>query len=237
MLKSKGYFITGTDTNVGKTVVTACLLSFYRKYGIDTGVMKPVETGVDQECSSEANSDAKFLLSISGNKDSLREICPIRLKPAAAPLHASRITGQDLDISLILESFHKLQLKHDQMLVEGVGGLLVPLTADYLVSDLIKDMGLPLIIVSRVSLGTINHTLLTIKAAKETGLEVEGIILNNSENRVLNEIEQEQASLIQELSGIPVLGECPYIDSVSTEKFNDSFAERIAHWKISVSIL
>ena len=233
MLKSKGYFITGTDTNVGKTVVTACLLSLYRKHGIDTGVMKPIETGVDQECSSEANSDAKFLLSISGNKDSLEEVCPIRLKPAAAPLQASRIIGQNLDINLIIESFHKLQVKHDQMLVEGIGGLLVPLTPKYLVSDLIKDIGLPLIIVSRTSLGTINHTLLTIKAAKEAGIEIEGIILNNSENRTLNEVEQEQASLIQELSGIPVLGECPYIDSVSLEKFNDGFAEKIAHWKVS----
>ena len=74
MLNSKGYFITGTDTNVGKTIVTACLLTLYRKHGIDTGVMKPIETGVDQECSSEANSDAKFLLSISGNQDSLEEI-------------------------------------------------------------------------------------------------------------------------------------------------------------------
>ena len=232
MLNSKGYFITGTDTNVGKTVVTACLLTLYREQGIDTGVMKPIETGVDQECSSEANSDAKFLLTISGNGDPLEEICPIRLKPTAAPLQAARITGQTIDISLILENFRRLQAKHDRMLVEGIGGLLVPLTADYSVSDLIKDMNLPLIIVSRFSLGTINHTLLTVKAARETGVEIAGIILNHSEDRSLNEIELGQASLIQELSNVPVLGECPFIDSISVEKFDSKLEKKIEDWKV-----
>jgi len=232
MLNSKGYFITGTDTNVGKTVVTACLLTLYREQGIDTGVMKPIETGVDQECSSEANSDAKFLLTISGNGDPLEEICPIRLKPTAAPLQAARITGQTLDINLILENFHRLQAKHDQMLVEGIGGLLVPLTANYSVSDLIRDINLPLIIVSRVSLGTLNHTLLTVKAAQETGVKIAGVILNHSKDRPLNEIELGQASLIQELSNVPVLGECPFIDSISVEHFNDKLVKKVEHWKI-----
>ena len=232
MLNSKGYFITGTDTNVGKTVVTACLLALYREQGIDTGVMKPIETGVDQECSSEANSDAKFLLSISGNQDSLEEICPIRLKPTASPLQAARITGQTLDINLILENFHRLQAKHDQMLVEGIGGLLVPLTANYSVSDLIKDMNLPLIIVSRTSLGTINHTLLTVKVAQESGVEIAGIILNHSEDRPLNEIELGQASLIQELSNVPILGECPFIDSISVEQFDSKLEKKIEGCKV-----
>ena len=232
MLNSKGYFITGTDTNVGKTVVTACLLALYREQGIDTGVMKPIETGVDQECSSEANSDAKFLLTISGNGDPLEEICPIRLKPTAAPLQAARITGQTIDISLILENFRRLQAKHDRMLVEGIGGLLVPLTANYSVSDLIKDMNLPLIIVSRFSLGTINHTLLTVKAAQETGVEIAGIILNHSEDRPLNEIELGQASLIQELSNVPILGECPFIDSISAEQFDSKLEKKIEGWKV-----
>ena len=93
MSKSKGYFITGTDTGVGKTVVTACLLTIYRKHG-NTGIMKPIETGVNQKFSSEANSDAKFLLTVSGNKDSIKEVSPICLEPTASPLQATRITGQ-----------------------------------------------------------------------------------------------------------------------------------------------
>jgi len=232
MSKSKGYFITGTDTGVGKTVVTACLLTIYRKHGINTGIMKPIETGVNQKCSSEANSDAKFLLTISGNQDPIEEVSPIRLKPTASPLQATKITGQIVDISLILENFHRLQAKHDRMLVEGIGGLLVPLTVNYSVSDLIKDMNLPLIIVSRFSLGTINHTLLTVKAAQETGVEIAGIILNHSEDRPLNEIELGQASLIQELSNVPVLGECPFIDSISVEKFDSKLEKKIEDWKV-----
>jgi len=231
MSKSKGYFITGTDTGVGKTVVAACLLVIYRKHG-NTGIMKPIETGVNQKCSSEANSDAKFLLTISGNKDSIEEVSPICLKPTASPLQATRITGQTVDISLILENFRRLQVKHDRMLVEGIGGLLVPLTVNYSVSDLIKDMNLPLIIVSRFSLETINHTLLTVKAAQETGVEIAGIILNHSEDRPLNEIELGQASLIQELSDVPVLGECPFIDSISVEKFDSKLEKKIEDWKV-----
>jgi len=232
MPKSKGYFITGTDTNVGKTIVTACLLTINHKRGIDTGVMKPIETGVNQTCSSEANSDAKFLLTVSKNQDLLEQVCPVRLKPTAAPLQAARLTGQSLDINFILENFNKLQAKHDQILVEGIGGLLVPLTSNYSVSDLIKDMNLPLIIVSRFSLGTINHTLLTVKAAQETGVQIAGIILNHSEDRPLSKIELGQNSLIQELSNVPILGECPYLGSVSSEQFDNKLAKRIKDWKV-----
>ena len=232
MFKAKSYFITGTDTNVGKTVITACLLTLYRKHGVDAGVMKPIETGVDQNCSSESNSDAKFLLTVSGNKDPLEEVCPIRLKPATSPLQATRITDQTVDINLILENFEKLQAKHDHMLVEGIGGLLVPLTESYLVSNLIRDMNLPVIIVSRVSLGTINHTLLTVKVAQETGINIAGVIFNHPEDRAPNDIELEQASIIQKFSNVPILGECPFIGSISAELFSNKLEKKIEDWKI-----
>ena len=232
MTAQKGYFISGTDTGVGKTVVTACLLAFYRKHSINTGIMKPIETGINPNCSSEANSDAKFLLTVSGNQDTLEEVCPIRLKPSASPLQAARIQDQSLSIDSILEKFHRLQKKYDQVLVEGIGGLLVPLKADYLVLDLIKEMQLPLIIVSRFSLGTLNHTLLTLKAAQVAKIEVAGIILNHSANRQLNKIELGQKALIEELSGVPIIGQCPFISSISTEQFNNKLAEEIACWKL-----
>ena len=139
---------------------------------------------------------------------------------------------QSLNIDSILENFHKLQRKYDQVLVEGIGGLLVPLKADYLVLDLIKEMQLPLIIVSRFSLGTLNHTLLTLKAAQVATIEIAGIILNHSENRPLNEVELGQKALIEELSGVPVIGQCPFISSISTEQFNNKFVEEIECWKL-----
>ena len=231
-MKSKGYFISGTDTSVGKTVVTACLLALYRKRRVDLGVMKPVETGIDPECSSEANSDAKFLLAVSGNQDALEEVCPIRLQPPAAPIQAARMTGQTIAVDSILENFRKLQARHDQILVEGVGGLMVPLKPDYFITDLIRDMDLPLIIVSRLTLGTLNHTLLTLKTAQSTGIEIAGVILNRSDNNPLNDVEKGQAHLIHELSGVPVIGECPFINPVSVERFDNQLAEEIAHWRL-----
>ena len=116
--------------------------------------------------------------------------------------------------------------------IEGIGGLMVPLKPDYLVSDLIKDMQLPLIVVSRVTLGTLNHTLLTLKAAQQAGIEIAGIVLNHPKSGPLNEIELEQTPLIQELSEIPILGECPFIDPVSAEQFDEKLAEKIKHWEI-----
>ena len=193
--------------------------------------MKPIETGVDPECSSEVNSDTKFLLAVSGNKDALEEACPIRLKHAAAPLQAARMENRELKINCILENFRLLQNRYDQILVEGIGGLMVPLRPDYLVTDLILDLGLPLIIVSRITLGTLNHTLLTLTTAKKAGIDVAGVILNRMEDRELNAVEREQAELIRELSGTKVLGECLFIDELSVERFDDAqLARKIETW-------
>ena len=117
-------------------------------------------------------------------------------------------------------------------MVEGIGGVLVPLKTDYLVSDLIKEMQLPLIIVSRFSLGTLNHTLLTLKAAQVATIKIAGIILNHSEDRPLSGVELGQKSLIEELSGVPVIGQCPFLSSISAEQFNNKFIKKIECWKL-----
>ena len=213
----KGYFITGTDTGVGKTVVTACLTTLLKSRGEDVGIMKPIETGVDPECYSAANSDARFLIEVSGVRDSAEEVCPYRLKHPASPYQAARIEKKEIDPENILERFKQLQSKHSMMLVEGIGGLLVPITSRYNVADLALQMRLPLIIVSRLRLGTLNHTLLTINAARQHGLEVKGVILNPSDEGELDAIEQEQGKLIEEFSDTPVLGHCPFIEDVSAK--------------------
>jgi len=212
----KGYFITGTDTNVGKTVVTACLATLFKSRGEDVGVMKPLETGVDPECSSSANSDAKFLIEVSGVQDALEEVCPYRLKTPASPYQAARLEGKELDPEKIMERFRALQSKHSMMLVEGVGGLMVPITQRYNVVDLALQVDLPLIIVSRIQIGTLNHTLLTLNAARQHGLKVAGVILNPVHAGELDNIEEEQGSLIEEFSDTPILGTCPYIHDVSS---------------------
>jgi len=212
-----GFFITGTDTDVGKTIVTACLATLFKSQGLDVGVMKPIETGVDPECSSTANSDAKFLMEVSNSTDAEEEVCPYRLKIPASPYQSAQIAGTQIRPAIILENLKVLQSRHDVTLVEGIGGLLVPITQNYSVADLALEMGLPLIIVSRIRVGTLNHTLLTVKAARQHGLKIKGIILNQQEAGNLNEVEKQQGKLIEELSEIPVLGTCPYNKDVSPE--------------------
>ena len=213
----QGYFITGTNTNVGKTVVTACLANLLKNQGENVGVMKPIETGVDPECSSSANSDAKFLIEVTGVQDALEDVCPYRLKTPASPYQAAKIEGKELYLEKILERFRALQSKHSMMLVEGIGGLLVPITRRYNVTDLAIQMNLPLIIVSPIQIGILNHTLLTINAARQHGLKVAGVILNSVHEGELDTIEEKQGSLIEELSDTPILGTCPYIHDVSSE--------------------
>jgi len=212
-----GFFITGTDTGVGKTVVTACLSLLFKNQGMDVGVMKPIETGVDPKCSSTANSDAKFLMKVSGSTDAEEEVCPYRLKIPASPYQASEIAGTPIQPATILEQLKILQSRHNMMLVEGIGGLLVPITTRYNVADLALEIGLPLIIVSRTLVGTLNHTLLTINAAREHGLKIKGVILNRQEGGDLDEVEKQQGKLIEELSDTPILGTCPNIEDVSVE--------------------
>ena len=220
-----GFFITGTDTGVGKTVVTACLSLLFKNQGIDVGVMKPIETGVNPKCSSTANSDAKFLMEISGTTDAEEEVCPYQLKIPASPYQASQIVGTPIQPATILEQFKILQSRHNMMLMEGVGGLLVPITASYNVADLAREIGLPLIIVSRIRVGTLNHTLLTINAARQYGLKIKGIILNKQESGDLDEVEKQQAALIEELSDTPILGTCPFIEDVSVENLQQNLAQ------------
>lgn len=212
----QGYFITGTDTGVGKTVVTACLTALFKSRGEDIGVMKPIETGVDSECSTSANSDAKFLMEVAGVQDALEDVCPYRLKFPASPYQAAKMEGRELKPEKLLEKFRTLQSKHSMMLVEGIGGLMVPITQRYNVADLALQINLPLIIVSRVKVGTLNHTLLTINAARQHGLKVAGVILNPSKEGELDAIETEQGKLIEEFSDTPILGTCPYIENVSS---------------------
>ena len=220
-----GYFITGTDTDVGKTVVTACLATLFKSQGKDVGVMKPIETGVDPECSSAANSDAKFLMEVTGNTDQEEEVCPCRLKIPASPYQAAQMAGTKIQPSTLIDKFKVLQSRHEGMLVEGVGGLLVPITRNYDVSDLALETGLPLIIVSRFRIGTLNHTLLTVQAAKQKGIIIKGIILNQQESEELSDVVKQQGKLIEELSGIPILGTCPYLEDISLEGIQENLPQ------------
>jgi len=219
-MPAQGLFITGTDTGVGKTVVTAAILAHLQHQGQKTGVMKPIETGVDSECSSAANSDALFLMEVGNIKDSLAEVCPIRLKPAASPYQAALIENRSLQPETILSAYRTLSEKYEWMLVEGIGGVRVPITRDYGVMHLIRDLNLPVVVVARTQLGTLNHTLMTLETLQQKGIPVRGIVFNQTGPEAPDAIEQDQPRLVEELSGTPVLGTFPYIDTLNARSFS-----------------
>lgn len=218
-MKPKGLFITGTDTGVGKTVVTAALLAHLRQRGLKTGVMKPLETGVDGECRSSANSDALFLMECGEIKDDLSEVCPVRLKPAASPYQAALIENRTIEPETIVSAYRTLAGRYDWMLVEGIGGVRVPITRNYGVVELMRDLGLPAVVVSRYQLGTLNHTLMTLDVLKQNNIPVKGVVFNRTEPGELAAHERDQPRLIEELSGVKVLGEFPAIDPLNAQSF------------------
>ncbi len=176
-VKRRGLFITGTDTGVGKTLVCAALARFLRESGTDVGVMKPAETGVDDP--SRLGADAELLRWAAGCDDPEELVSPFRLRTPLAPAVASEVEGRPpLPFSAMPDAARQLASRHDFLLIEGVGGLMVPLSGGLLVADLVREIGFPLLVVCKAGLGTLNHTMLTIFAARSMGLPLAGILVN-----------------------------------------------------------
>lgn len=163
-------FITGTDTGVGKTYVTARLIRHLRAQGLDTVGFKPICCG--------GREDALLLREAADGALELNEVNPVWLRTPAAPYTAAIIENRAVDLALIRETFGAIRARHRSVLVEGVGGWLVPIDRDYTVADLAGEMGLPVAVVVRNRLGALNHTALTLHHLKGTGLECAGIIFN-----------------------------------------------------------
>lgn len=207
----KGLFITGTDTGVGKTAVAAALAAVLNARGLDPGVMKPVASG------GPASADARLLRNAAGVVDPIRDVNPVCLTTPLSPNVAARIEGRPIDLNLILDAFARLSAAHSWMIVEGVGGLLVPIRDDFSVADLAVRLGLPLLIVARAALGTINHTLLTLEAAAARNLEVRGIVYNTTQPGPADAAARTSPEIITRLTGIPSLGVLPFDPSLDTD--------------------
>jgi dethiobiotin synthetase len=211
----KGFFITGTDTGVGKTVVAGGLAAMLKSQGLDVGVMKPVATGGKEMDGRIVSEDALFLMKMIDCQDQYDLVNPICLAPALAPTVAARLSNRVIGMEAVWSSFEMLRARHEFMIVEGIGGLLVPLSDDFYVADMAKRMSLPIIIVSRSSLGAINHTLLTISCALNKGLKTEGIIINNPSEARADEAEKTNPSEIENCTDVPILGIVPYDREIS----------------------
>jgi len=219
--KYRGLFITGTDTGVGKTIVAASLVASLRHSGFDIGVMKPIETGF-----SLRSSDAVFLKKIAAVKDSLDSICPYRLKHPLSPFTAAKMENVSIGFERIARAYGELLQNHQALLVEGAGGLLVPITREKMMADLALYLKLPVLIVSRTGLGTINHTLLSVEAARKRGVEVAGVIFNHLGPR-RGLAEKTNPSVIRHFLDVPILGEIPYAPFL---KRKERIEERIIEW-------
>ena len=216
-MASKGFFITGTDTGVGKTFVTAGIVSALREKGANVGVMKPVETGCPEKNGRLEPQDAFFLKKMSGVDDDIDLINPYRFKAHLAPSIASRVEGKNIDLNRIRECYDRLASRHSMMFVEGAGGLLAPINENKTIADLIKLLNLPLIIIAASRLGAINHTLLTVRYAQSVGILVAGIILNYPAF-TMEEVSSLNQAEIKRLTNVPVAGELPFCDEDRVSK-------------------
>ncbi len=170
----RGLFVTGTDTGVGKTVVAASLCAALRARGERVAAFKPVVTGVD-EPDPVWPADHELLADAAGSAPAA--VTALTFGPPLSPHRAAALAGTAIDPATLVAAAQASAADADVLIAEGVGGLLVPLTLGYLVRDLAVDLGLPMLIVGRAGLGTINHTLLTVEAARAAGLRVAGVVL------------------------------------------------------------
>ena len=189
------FFITGTDTGVGKTYVTRLILETLRNAGRDAVGYKPVACG-DRE-------DAGILSAASGGLD-LDEINPVFLKTPVAPYVAGMLENRTVDPTVLVAGYHQLAAKHAQVLVEGAGGWEVPLAANYRVSDLAAELKLPVIVVAGNKLGALNHIILTVNAIRAKGLVCAGIILNQLEDEMDTAMITNKG-VVEDFTGVPLL--------------------------------
>lgn len=171
----RGLFVTGTDTGVGKTVLSAALLAAMSAAGESVRAHKPAVTGLDEPPNGDWPPDHELLAAAAGMTG--EEVSPLRYGPAVSPHLAARLAGEEIDPNALLARARRAGEGKGALIVEGVGGLLTPLTDDYAVRDLAVALGLPVLIAARPGLGTINHTLLTLEAARTAGLDVRAVVL------------------------------------------------------------
>lgn len=219
---SAGIFVTGTGTSVGKTIVAATLARLLRMKGVTVGVMKPVTSGCREENDVMVSDDALLLCQAAGIPYS-EDVALYRLREAVAPAEAAKEENVQIDLSHIKTVYERLAATYDYVIVEGAGGLMVPLSGGLVVGDLVRELGLPLLVVASPGLGTINHTVLTCFAAQQMGLSVAGVIVNGMpDNPGL--AERSAPHHIGSLCGAPVLGIWPQRNEVDEMEIVDVMA-------------
>jgi len=212
-------FVTATDTEVGKTALAAGLAALLARRGRNVGVMKPFASGCQDVEGRLVSADGLCLARAAGTDDPHHLICPVRLRHPLAPVAAAELEGRTLDLAPVHHAAQELARRHDSLIVEGIGGIMVPLCGDRLVADLAVEFGAPLLIVARAGLGTINHSLLTVAYARSRGLDVAALLLNSPAASAGGPAEQTNPAVITRYAdGVPVLGPMDHVGGVSVER-------------------
>jgi dethiobiotin synthetase len=205
----KGIFITGTDTDVGKTLVTGLLAQYLLKQARSVITQKWVQSG----CVGFPEDIDTHLSLMGRTRESIvayqEAVCPyVFALPASAHL-AAEVESRSIDLAVIKQAYEQLEAQFDSVLVEGMGGALVPYSRKALLLDLVAELDLPVLIVAKNKLGAINHTLLTVEALQSRGITISGIIFNGPEHEP-DPISQDNPQIIQDLTDLPMLGTLPW---------------------------
>jgi dethiobiotin synthetase len=223
LAKVKGVFVTGTDTGVGKTWIAAGITAVLRRWGLSACYFKPVQSGCPEENGRLIPTDARFAQELAGLAEPLEILTPITLRLPLAPGVAAAREGVTVDLDRIAQARVALAGRYDLLVTEGAGGLYVPLKdTDFLVLDMIKWLRAPLIVVARAGLGTINHTVLTVKAAQQAGVPVAGVVINRYPEKP-SLAEETNPEVIAALTDVPILGKVPEIRDIASPEGKTTF--------------
>ena len=220
----KPLFVAGTDTGVGKTIVAGALASALKLKGFRVGVMKPIACG--------SRGDAEYLMNCAGIQEPMDWVNPIYLKHPLSPNVAARIEKTKIDLKKVIRTLNQFKPKYDYLVIEGCGGLLVPITDKFFVVDLIPLMKAKTLLVSRAGLGAINHTLLSLEALTSRKIKAEGIIFNRLSSGALSIPEQTNPGVISRIGKIPSLGVFPYMKTCEAYCAGKAFLKHIDLEKI-----
>jgi len=218
--KKAGLFITGTDTAVGKTLIAGAIARILTDKGIKVGVFKPIATGCKRSWEGHVSCDTDFLANCANSNLSLSTITPIGYHTPAAPIVSAACDGPEIDFERIAAAYKEICQNSDIIIVEGIGGVRVPLTPEFDLLDLAVEFALPVVIVARPNLGTINHTLMTIDCVRAAELKIAGVIINGYNATESTIAEDTAPEVIAKCGGVNVLSVVPFDETVDIEAPN-----------------
>ncbi|MHC1683022.1 MAG: dethiobiotin synthase [Clostridiaceae bacterium] len=204
---TKGIFIVGTDTDVGKTIVTAGIMHILRSNGYNATYFKAALSGVVEIDNKLIPGDTELVSKVSKLEEDYENITPYTYREAVSPHLAAKIENNPINLDVVKEKYRYLKNKYDYIVSEGSGGIVCPLIDDergvYALENLIKDLNMGVLVVARAGVGTINHSVLTVKYIESLGIKIKGIIINNYKEELLYD---DNISMIEKLTRIPVIG-------------------------------